>query len=152
PAEDGGPRPACAAQRDRPRDQPARARGRRPACGNHLRREHLQHPGLREPALRLGAEPGLSAPRRVDDGRDRVHVVRLPAHRLRPGAVRPEDHVALTPATNADVAALPPVSYARGGLLRDGWRRLRRDKMGMLGLTVTALFVLVAIFGPFFAP
>jgi ABC-type dipeptide/oligopeptide/nickel transport system permease subunit len=63
--------------------------------------------------------------------------------------------MALTPATSPAAAAAEaplPGSYARGGLLRDGWRRLRRDKMGMIGLTVTALFVLIAIFGPFFAP
>jgi len=60
--------------------------------------------------------------------------------------------VALTPATIAEVEAPLPGAFMRGGLLRDGWRRLRRDKMGMLGLVVTALFVLVAVFGPFLAP
>jgi peptide/nickel transport system permease protein len=60
--------------------------------------------------------------------------------------------VALTPTTTADVEAAALRGYARGGLLRDGWRRLRRDKMGMIGLAISSLFVLVAIFGPFLAP
>ncbi len=60
--------------------------------------------------------------------------------------------MALTATTTADVEAPLPGSYAGGGLLRDGWRRLRRDKMGMIGLTITALFVVIALVGPFFAP
>jgi ABC-type dipeptide/oligopeptide/nickel transport system permease subunit len=60
--------------------------------------------------------------------------------------------VALTPSTTAGVDAPDSGSYARGGLLRDGWRRLRRDRIGMVGLTVVGLFVLVAVFGPFLAP
>ena len=60
--------------------------------------------------------------------------------------------MALTPATTPGGDAALTGSYVRGGLLRDGWRRLRRDKVGMVGLTIMALFVLLAIFGPFLAP
>jgi ABC-type dipeptide/oligopeptide/nickel transport system permease subunit len=38
------------------------------------------------------------------------------------------------------------------GQLRQGWRRLRRNRSGMLGLILIALVVVVAIVGPWLAP
>ncbi|MBV9784550.1 MAG: ABC transporter permease [Acidisphaera sp.] len=40
----------------------------------------------------------------------------------------------------------------RPGVWRQGWRRLRRNRTGMLGLTLVALVVLVAVFCPLLAP
>jgi peptide/nickel transport system permease protein len=54
--------------------------------------------------------------------------------------------------TAVDVEVTLPDVVERGGLLRDAWRRLRRDPAGIIGLTITALFVLLAIFGPLFTP
>jgi peptide/nickel transport system permease protein len=59
-----------------------------------------------------------------------------------------------TPARDAaapgDAGAAPIGSPA--GLYRVGWRRLRRDKAGMLGLTIFAVFVLMALIGPEVTP
>ena len=41
---------------------------------------------------------------------------------------------------------------ARGGLLRDAFRRLRRSPQAIVGATLVLLFVLVAIFAPVLAP
>jgi ABC-type dipeptide/oligopeptide/nickel transport system permease subunit len=38
------------------------------------------------------------------------------------------------------------------GQLRQGWRRLRRNRSGMVGLVLIALVVLVAVLGPWLAP
>jgi ABC-type dipeptide/oligopeptide/nickel transport system permease subunit len=41
---------------------------------------------------------------------------------------------------------------ARSGPLARAWQRLRRDRGGMVGLTIALLFFAMAIFGPFLAP
>ena len=46
---------------------------------------------------------------------------------------------------------LPP-SDGGGGVWRDAWRRLRRNRSAMIGLTMVVVFVLVALFAPVLAP
>ena len=38
------------------------------------------------------------------------------------------------------------------GMWRQGWQRFRRNKTGMLGLSLVVLVVLVAMIGPYLAP
>jgi peptide/nickel transport system permease protein len=54
-------------------------------------------------------------------------------------------------AAAVDVEPVPAGPPAQG-LLRAGWRRLRRDPGGMIGLFFVALFVVVAIIGPLVTP
>ncbi len=42
--------------------------------------------------------------------------------------------------------------YAKSSLYKDAWRRLRRNKLAMLGLGIVIVLVLVAIFASFIAP
>lgn len=42
--------------------------------------------------------------------------------------------------------------YSRSSLHRDAWRRLRRNKLAMVGLSIVIIVILVAIFAPFIAP
>ncbi len=42
--------------------------------------------------------------------------------------------------------------YSRSSLHRDAWRRLKRNKLAMVGLSIIALFVLTAVFSPVIAP
>jgi len=52
----------------------------------------------------------------------------------------------------AQETALTQPEEARGGLLRDAFRRLRRSPQAIVGATLVLLFVLVAIFAPVLAP
>ncbi len=45
-----------------------------------------------------------------------------------------------------------PKKRKRGGLWSDAWKRLRRNRLAMLGLVILVLFALVAIFADFIAP
>lgn len=42
--------------------------------------------------------------------------------------------------------------YARSSLYKDAWRRLRRNKLAMLGLAIVTILILIAIFSPFISP
>jgi ABC-type dipeptide/oligopeptide/nickel transport system permease subunit len=61
---------------------------------------------------------------------------------------------ATDPATSADaIGASADVAVgAPRGLYRIGWRRLRRDLAGMIGLTIFVAFVLMALIGPMVTP
>lgn len=52
----------------------------------------------------------------------------------------------------AQETALVQSEEARGGLLRDALRRLRRSPQAIVGATLVLLFVLVAVFAPWLAP
>jgi len=52
----------------------------------------------------------------------------------------------------AQETTLTQPEEARGGLLRDAFRRLRRSPQAIVGATLVLLFVLVAIFAPVLAP
>ncbi len=42
--------------------------------------------------------------------------------------------------------------YSRTSLYKDAWKRLRRNKLAMLGLSIVILLILIAIFAPLIAP
>lgn len=42
--------------------------------------------------------------------------------------------------------------YSRSSLYKDAWRRLRRNKLAMLGLGIVITVIAIAIFAPFIAP
>lgn len=42
--------------------------------------------------------------------------------------------------------------YSRSSLYKDAWRRLRRNKLAMVGLSIVVLVILVAVFAPYIAP
>jgi len=42
--------------------------------------------------------------------------------------------------------------YARSSLYKDAWRRLRRNKLAMLGLAIVIILIMIAIFAPFISP
>jgi ABC-type dipeptide/oligopeptide/nickel transport system permease subunit len=42
--------------------------------------------------------------------------------------------------------------YSRSSLYKDAWRRLRRNKLAMLGLSIVIILILIAIFAPLIAP
>jgi ABC-type dipeptide/oligopeptide/nickel transport system permease subunit len=42
--------------------------------------------------------------------------------------------------------------YSRSSLYKDAWRRLRRNKLAMLGLAIVIILILIAIFAPLIAP
>src|SRR4030042_4885830 len=42
--------------------------------------------------------------------------------------------------------------YSRTSLYKDAWKRLRKNKLAMLGLSIIIALILVAIFAPFVAP
>lgn len=42
--------------------------------------------------------------------------------------------------------------YSRSSLYKDAWRRLRRNKLAMLGLGIVITVIIIAIFAPFIAP
>lgn len=75
-----------------------------------------------------------------------------PKHGWRPGAAKKEriDALAASGATVSDAGTVdekPGVS-----LIASAWKRLRRDRIFLIGLTITIIFVLVAIFAPLIAP
>jgi ABC-type dipeptide/oligopeptide/nickel transport system permease subunit len=43
-------------------------------------------------------------------------------------------------------------SHAPSSLLLDAWRRLKRDKLAIVGMIIIALFVIAAVFAPLLAP
>jgi peptide/nickel transport system permease protein len=51
----------------------------------------------------------------------------------------------------AEARGVERLDVAQGGLWRDAWRRLRRNKSALLGMGLIAVFVLVAIFAPLLA-
>ncbi|MCI1263163.1 MAG: ABC transporter permease [Tetrasphaera jenkinsii] len=75
-----------------------------------------------------------------------------PKHGWRPGAAKKEriDALAASGVTVSDAGTVdekPGVS-----LIASAWKRLRRDRIFLLGLAITIIFVLVAIFAPLIAP
>src|SRR4030042_539263 len=42
--------------------------------------------------------------------------------------------------------------YSRTSLYKDAWKRLRKNKLAMLGLSIVILLILIAIFAPFISP
>ena len=42
--------------------------------------------------------------------------------------------------------------YSRSSLYKDAWKRLKRNKLALFGLSIVILLILVAIFAPFIAP
>src|SRR4030043_757578 len=42
--------------------------------------------------------------------------------------------------------------YSRSSLYKDAWKRLRKNKLAMLGLSIVILLILIAIFAPFISP
>jgi peptide/nickel transport system permease protein len=42
--------------------------------------------------------------------------------------------------------------YSRTSLYKDAWKRLRKNKLAMLGLAIVILLILIALFAPFISP
>ncbi len=63
----------------------------------------------------------------------------------------PSGGALLSPDGKGPGAKLLPVSRANNSLWRDAWRRLRRNKLAMLGLIAVVVLILVAIFAPWIA-
>jgi peptide/nickel transport system permease protein len=42
--------------------------------------------------------------------------------------------------------------YSKSSLYKDAWKRLRRNKLAMIGLSIVILMILVAVFAPLIAP
>ncbi len=42
--------------------------------------------------------------------------------------------------------------YSRTSLYKDAWKRLKRNKLAMVGLSIIILLILIAIFAPLIAP
>src|SRR4051794_21120908 len=65
------------------------------------------------------------------------------------GATSAESAV-ITPDGKGPVTKFPP-ARVNNSLWRDAWRRLRRNKIAMLGLIVVVVLILIAIFAPWLA-
>jgi len=52
----------------------------------------------------------------------------------------------------AQVEAVAELLEPQGGLWRDAWRQLRRNRGALVGFVLVAIFVFVGIFAPFIAP
>ncbi|MFO7928188.1 MAG: ABC transporter permease [Candidatus Humimicrobiaceae bacterium] len=50
------------------------------------------------------------------------------------------------------VSDLGESKYSRSSLYKDAWRRLRKNKLAMLGLGIIILLILIAIFAPLISP
>ncbi|CCI52041.1 ABC transporter permease [Nostocoides jenkinsii] len=75
-----------------------------------------------------------------------------PKHGWRPGAAKKE-HIDALAASGATVSDAGNVDEKPGvSLIASAWKRLRRDRIFLIGLTITIIFVLVAIFAPLIAP
>jgi peptide/nickel transport system permease protein len=72
----------------------------------------------------------------------------------KPEGVTPRGIDRLSDRKKARLAELAQTSAEKGGvsLLRDAFRRLRRNPTALVGASIVALFILVAIFAPLLAP